>query len=80
MMIGLRAIMKDPTEILEHMQTINEENIRLSVVRSFDKNEFIMFEAMPKELTTIFKIEKISGALHFIENLKSLKDFCCLFG
>lgn len=76
MMTGLRAIMKDPTEILEHMQTGNDESIRLSVVRPFDKNDFIMFEAMPKELTTIFKIEKISGALHFIENLRSLKDIC----
>ena len=76
MMTGLRAIMKDPTEILEHMQTGNDESIRLSVVRPFDKNDFIMFEAMPKELTTIFKIEKISGALHFIENLRLLKDIC----
>ena len=76
MMTGLRAIMKDPTEILKHMQTSNDKSIRLSVVRPFDKNDFIMFEAMPEELTTIFKIEKISGALHFIENLRSLKDIC----
>lgn len=76
MMTGLRAIMKDPTEILKHMQTGNDKSIRLSVVRPFDKNDFIMFEAMPKELTTIFKIEKISGALHFIENLRLLKDIC----
>lgn len=76
MMTGLRAIMKDPTEILKHMQTSNDKSIRLSVVRPFDKNDFIMFEAMPEELTTIFKIEKISGALHFIENLSSLKDIC----
>ena len=76
MMTGLRAIMKDPTEILKHMQTGNDKSIRLSVVRPFGKNDFIMFEAMPKELTTIFKIEKISGALHFIENLRLLKDIC----
>lgn len=76
MMKGLRAILKNPSEILEHMQADNGENIRLSVVRPFDRNEFVIFEAMPKELTTVFKIEKISGALHFVENLKSLKDIC----
>lgn len=76
MMKVLRAILKNPSEILEHMQVDNGENIRLSVVRAFDRNEFVIFEAMPKELTTVFKIEKISGALHFVENLKSLKDIC----
>lgn len=76
MMKGLRAILKNPLEILEHMQTDNGENLRLSVVRPFDRNEFVIFEAMPKELTTVFKIEKISGALLFVENLKSLKDIC----
>lgn len=76
MMKVLRDILKNPSEILEHMQADNGENIRLSVVRPFDRNEFVIFEAMPKELTTVFKIEKISGALHFVENLKSLKDIC----
>lgn len=76
MMKVLRDILKNPSEILEHMQADNGENIRLSVVRPFGRNEFVIFEAMPKELTTIFKIEKISGALHFVENLKSLKDIC----
>lgn len=76
MMKGLRAILNNPSEILQNMQADNGENIRLSVVRPFDRDEFVIFEAMPKELTTVFKIEKISGALHFVENLKSLKDIC----
>lgn len=76
MMDGLRAVLKNPSKILEHMQKDNGEEIRLSVIRPFDKHEFVIFEALPKELTTVFKIEKISGALHFIENLKSLKDIC----
>lgn len=76
MMKGLKAVLKNPAEVLEHMQADNGENIRLSVVRPFDKNEFVIFEALPDELTTVFKVEKISGALHFVENLKSLKDIC----
>lgn len=76
MMTSLRAILKNPSEILKHMQSDNGENIRLSVVRPFNKNDFEIFEAIPDELTSVFKIEKISGALHFVENLKSLKNIC----
>ena len=39
--------------------------IRLSVIRPFNKDEFVMMETMADELTTLFKAEK-------------LRELCCL--
>lgn len=75
MMNGLREILKDPAEVLKFMRNTTE-TVRLSVVRSFGSSDFAMYEVYSNELTTIFKVEKISGALTFIESLKSLKDVC----
>lgn len=75
MMKGLREILKDPAEVLKFMRNTTE-TIRLSVVRSFDSIDLALYEVYPSELTTIFKVEKISGALAFIESLKSLKNIC----
>ena len=76
MMEGLREIINNPKEALEQISTIYQGNVRLSTLRPFTKNEFQLYETTKEEITSVFKIEKISGALHFIENLKSLKVLC----
>ena len=76
MMKGLRNIIKNPEEAFEQISTINQENVRFTTLRPFAKNEFQIYETTKKEITSVFKIEKISGALYFIENLKSFKEIC----
>lgn len=75
MMNGLQQIVSDSQNILEKIKDV-KSHIRIGIVSPFSKNDFLMYEAMPNELARIFRVEKTTGALHFIENLKSLEDIC----
>ena len=76
MMKGLRTIMDNPAEVQSRIKDSTSCEIRLSVVRPFNKDEFVMMETMADELTTLFKVEKITGALLFVESLKQLQEVC----
>lgn len=76
MMKGLRAIMDNPAEVQIRIKDSTSSEVRLSVIRPFNKDEFVMMESMADELTTLFKAEKITGALLFIESLTQLQEFC----
>lgn len=76
MMKGLRAIMDNPAEVQIRIKDSTSYEVRLSVIRPFNKDEFVMMESMADELTTLFKAEKITGALLFIESLTQLQEFC----
>lgn len=76
MMKGLRAIMDNPAEVQSRIKDTASSEIRLSVIRPFNKDEFVMMETMTDELTTLFKVEKITGALLFIDSLRQLQEFC----
>lgn len=76
MMKGLRAIMDNPAEVQSRIKDSCSSEIRLSVIRPFNKDEFVMMETMADELTTLFKAEKITGALLFVENLRQLQEIC----
>lgn len=76
MMKGLRNIIKNPEEVFEQISTINQGNVRFTTLRPFTENEFKIYKTNKKEITSVFKIEKITGALYFIENLKSFKEIC----
>ena len=76
MMKGLRSIMVSPKEVLNKIKNSTAPGIRFSVIRPFNKNEFLMMETMPDELTTLFKAEKITGALLFINSLIQVQDVC----
>lgn len=69
MMKGLRAIMDNPAEVQSRIKDSTSSEIRLSVIRPFNKDEFVMMETIADELTTLFKAEKITGGLLFIESL-----------
>ena len=74
MMKGLRAIMDNPAEVQSRIKDSIPSEIRLSVIRPFNKDEFVMMETMADELTTLFKVEKITGALLFVESLRQLQE------
>lgn len=76
MIKGLRAIMDNPAEVQIRIKDSTSSEVRLSVIRPFNKDEFVMMESMADELTTLFKAEKITGALLFIESLTQLQEFC----
>ena len=76
MMKGLRAIMDNPAEVQSRIKDSCSSEIRLSVIRPFNRDEFVMMETMADELTTLFKAEKITGALLFVENLRQLQEIC----
>ena len=76
MMKGLRAIMDNPVEVQSRIKDSTSSEIRLSVIRPFNKDEFVMMETMADELTTLFKAEKITGALLFVESLRQLQEVC----
>lgn len=74
MMKGLRAIMDNPAEVQSRIKDTASSEIRLSVIRPFNKDEFVMMDTMADELTTLFKAEKITGALLFVESLRQLQE------
>ncbi len=76
MMEGLREIIINPEEAFNQISTIYQRDVRLSTLRPFNEKEFQLYETTKEEIISVFKIEKISGALHFVENLRSLKDVC----
>ena len=76
MMKGLRAIMDNPAEVQSRIKDSTSSEIRLSVIRPFNKDEFVMMETIADELTTLFKAEKITGGLLFIESLTQLQEIC----
>ena len=76
MMKGLRAIMDNPAEVQSRIKDSTSSEIRLSVIRPFNRDEFVMMETMADELTTLFKAEKITGALLFVESLRQLQEVC----
>lgn len=76
MMKGLRATIKNPEEVLNRIKSSTLDYIRLNVIRPFNESDKELYEMMPSESISVFKAEKISGALEFIESLKQIEDLC----
>lgn len=76
MMDGLRVVFtSSDANIRKYLEFKNEVSIgSYNLVRNFyqgDKNEY---KVLPQEKIIAFKAEKITGTLHFLDNLKKLKD------
>lgn len=75
MIDGLEVIMKSPKKEFEryaHIRT--QESIGLySLVRDISNTEKEEYKILPQEKVLAFKAEKISGSLHFLDNLRKLK-------
>lgn len=76
MMKGLREIMKKPGEIMEHIKDSKVDYINMNVIRPFMLEDENLFAMMPSESVSVFKAEKISGALLFLNSLNQIKDLC----
>jgi len=76
MMKGLKATIKNPEEVLNKIKNTKLDYIRMNVIRPFNSNDKELYEMLPSESISVFKAEKISGALEFIESLKQIEDLC----
>lgn len=72
MMSGLRQILYDDTEYLERL--INVKNTDLINVWNISAVEKRRYEIYPIEFLLVTKVEKITGALVFLENLNALSS------
>lgn len=75
---GLELILKKPYEVLQNFlyekeTVISEDGLYESVKIKYDKDAK-EYKILPHEKTMVFKAEKITGALLFLDNLKSLKE------
>ena len=76
MIKGLREIIKNPEAKFAEIKNNRREYIDTRVIRPFINEDQQYFEMMPQEFISVFKAEKISGALLFLESLKQVKDKC----
>lgn len=76
MMKGLRATIKNPGEMLSAIKDKKQDYISMRVIRPFEVNDERFFSVMPSEAVSVFKAEKISGALMFLESLDQIKTLC----
>lgn len=76
MMTGLKEIMLNPGEVLSGVLENELDYISFRVIRPYyDKDDTAVFEMMPSESTSVFKAEKITGALDFINSLREIESF-----
>lgn len=76
MMKVLRKTIINPSEILDKIKYNKPDYISMNVIRPFNLTDKGLFKVIPKELTSVFKAEKISGALLFIEGFKKIESLC----
>lgn len=76
MIKGLRATIDNPEEIMMKIKNVQEEYISIKVIRPFMNEDQKIYESMPTELVSVFKAEKVSGALLFLDSLKLVIDLC----
>ena len=73
MMAGLKAILQKPDDVYNRISGLQCPELVINV-RSILSNESARMSAYPQECMFIFKVEKISGALHFLKSLKKASE------
>lgn len=71
MMLGLEAIAINPEDFIECIGSRNAEPCVINVRPMFD-NERIRMQSYPEETPILFKVEKITGALDFLNSLAAI--------
>lgn len=76
MMEGLRIIFNSSdANISKYLEFKNETSMySYNLVRNFHNGDKIEYKVLPQEKIIAFKAEKITGTLHFLENLKKLTE------
>lgn len=74
MMEGLTEILNNPESITMYMNksTLNDDNYILA--RNCNLNDIDEYKLLPEESYLAFKIEKVTGCLFLLKNLKKLED------
>lgn len=70
MMVGLKAIVDNPQDYQKSI--CNNVSEHLVNVRNILENEKIRMRAYPEECLFIFKVEKLTAALHFLNSLSNI--------
>lgn len=73
MMKGLRAILENPKHFHDELAKVKVPELIINVRNILD-NDILLMRAYPLESTFLFKVEKIVGALHFLNNLQKISS------
>lgn len=73
MMTGLKAILSNPDSVYDKVTKIQCPELVVNV-RNIWSNEKTRMSAYPQEFMFIFKVEKITGALHFLQSLRKAAE------
>lgn len=73
MMTGLKAILNNPDSVYDKVTKMQYPELVVNV-RNIWSNEKTRMSAYPQESMFIFKVEKITGALHFLQSLKKVAE------
>ena len=76
MMKGLRATIDRPKEVLEKVKDYRTSYFSMKVIRPFYPEDQCVYEMLPIESVAVFKAEKVSGALMFLDSLDYIKFLC----
>lgn len=76
MMKGLRSTIGNPREMLSKIKDKKNNYISMRVIRPFEMNDERFFSVMPSEAVSVFKAEKVTGALLFLDSLEQIKTLC----
>ncbi len=71
MMVGLEKIAENPKEYIEKIAETKVEHCIINV-RNILASEKVRMKVYPEETTILFKVEKIVGALDFLESLTDM--------
>lgn len=76
MMDGLRAVFtSSDANIRKYLEFKDETSMSsYNLVRNFHYGDKTEYKVLPQEKIIAFKAEKITGTLHFLDNLKKLKE------
>lgn len=76
MMTGLKAILNNPDSMYNQISGMQVPELVINV-RKIWNHEKERMRAYPQESIFIFKVEKITGALHFLQSLKKAAETFC---
>lgn len=76
MIKGLRETMRDPSEVLTRIKDKKIDYISMKVIRPFIPEDQRIYDIMPRESISVFKAEKITGAVEFLNSLRKIMHLC----
>lgn len=75
MITELRILNSDSKCFYDRISTVSHSNLKIYNVRDIDGYRRELYEIYPDEVLFTFRCEKVSGALHFLDNLTSQAEY-----